>query len=266
MLDGRWSAIVMGQSRLPDFLGLGVQKGGTTTLHTLLAAHPQLMLPQKKELHFFTHRYWRGKRWYGRQFRAATPDQKCGEITPYYLFHPLVAERIQRCCPKARLIVLLRDPVERALSQLFHSQRFGLELLPLERALAAEPERLRTAERALKRRQRHKSHQEHSYVARSRYELQLQGYEQLFPRDQLWIGRSEDLFERPEWVWRELLQWLELDVIPLPEMGVRANAGTGATGELGDDSRDRIRSQLREQLAPTYASMEKKYGLVWNAE
>ena len=107
----------MGQSRLPDFLGLGVQKGGTTTLHTLLAAHPQLMLPQKKELHFFTHRYWRGKRWYGRQFRAATPDQKCGEITPYYLFHSLVPERIQRCCPKVRLIVLLRDPVERALLQ-----------------------------------------------------------------------------------------------------------------------------------------------------
>ena len=103
-------------------------------------------------------------------------------------------------------------------------------------------------------------------MARSRYELQLQGYEQLFPRDQLWIGRSEDLFERPEWVWRELLQWLELDVIPLPEMGVRANAGTGATRELGDDSRDRIRSQLCEQLAPTYASMEKKYGLVWNAD
>ena len=178
----------------------------------------------------------------------------------------MVPERIQRCCPKARLIVLLRDPVERALSQFFHSQRFGLELLPLERALAAEPERLRTAERALKRRQRHKSHQEHSYVARSRYELQLQGYEQLFPRDQLWIGRSEDLFERPEWVWRELLQWLELDVIPLPEMGVRANAGTGATRESGDASRARICSQLREQLASTYASMEKKYGLVWNAD
>ena len=53
---------------------------------------------------------------------------------------------------------------------------------------------------------------------------------------------------------------------PLSEMGVRANAGTGATRELGDDSRARIRSQLREQLAPTYASMEKKYGLVWNAD
>ena len=67
-------------------------------------------------------------------------------------------------------------------------------------------------------------------------------------------------------MWRELLQWLELDVVPLSEVAVRANAGTGATRELGDDSRDRIRSQLREQLAPTYASMENQYGLVWNAE
>ncbi|MDC0257088.1 sulfotransferase, partial [Synechococcus sp. AH-551-P10] len=239
-MDGCWSAILIGQNRVPDFLGLGVQKGGTTTLHTLLAAHPQLMLPKQKELHFFTHRYWRGKRWYGRQFRAATSDQKCGEITPYYIFHPLVPERIQRCCPKARLIVLLRDPVERALSQFFHSQRLGLDVLPLEQALAVEAERLKTADKALKRGQRHKSHQEHSYVARSRYELQLQRYEQLFPREQLFVARSEDLFERPEWVWRELLQWLELDIIPLPEVGVRANAGVGEPKGLGDDVRSRI--------------------------
>ncbi len=223
------------------------------------------MLPQKKELHFFTHRYWRGKGWYGRQFRAATPNQKCGEITPYYLFHPLVPERIQRCCSKARLIVLLRDPVERALSQLFHSQRFGLELLPLERALAAEPERLKTADQALKRGQRHKSHQEHSYVARSRYELQLQRYEQLFPREQLFIARSEDLFERAEWVWRELLQWLELDEISLPEVGVQANASISKLRGLSDNSRALIRGQLHERLSQTYASMERRYGLVWRA-
>ncbi len=253
----------MGQSRVPDFLGLGVQKGGTTTLHTLLAAHPQLMLPKQKELHFFTHRYWRGKRWYGRQFRAATPDQKCGEITPYYIFHPLAPERIQRCCPKARLIVLLRDPVERALSQFFHSQRFGLELLPLERALAAEPGRLSNADKVLKRRQRHKSHQEHSYVARSRYELQLQRYEQLFPRDQLWIGRSEDLFERPESLWRELLQWLELDSIPLPESRVRANAGVGGLKKLDQASRAYFYGLLNEQLGETYSLMADRYGICW---
>ena len=55
-------------------------------------------------------------------------------------------------------------------------------------------------------------------------------------------------------------------ISPLSEVAVRANAGTGATRVSGDDSRDRIRSQLREQLSPTYASMEKKYGLVWNAD
>ena len=253
----------MGQNRVPDFLGLGVQKGGTTTLHTLLAAHPQLMLPKKKELHFFTHRYWRGKRWYGRQFRAATPDQRCGEITPYYIFHPLVPERIHRCCPKARLIVLLRDPVERALSQFFHSQRFGLELLPLEQALAAEPARLRHAEKALKRGRRDKSHQEHSYVARSKYELQLQRYEQLFSRDQLWIGRSEDLFEHPELVWRELLQWLELDVIPLPEFGVRANVGVGGLKDLDKALKAYLCAQLKEQLRETYSSMADRYSLYW---
>jgi hypothetical protein len=256
----------MQQSRLPDFLGLGVQKGGTTTLHTLLAAHPQLMLPESKELHFFSLHYGRGEDWYRQQFAAATPNQRCGEITPYYIFHPLVPERIQRCCPKARLIVLLRDPVERALSQFFHSQRLGLETLPLEKALAAESDRLKDADEALRRGVRHKSHQEHSYVARSRYDLQLQRYELLFPRDKLWIGRSEDLFERPEWVWRELLQWLELDVIPLPEFGVRANAGTGELSKLNKNLRSRIYGQLREQLAESYAYVEFGYGLKWRTE
>ena len=105
-------------------------------------------------------------------------------------------------------------------------------------------------------------------MARSRYELQLQRYEQLFPRDQLCIGRSEDLFERPEWVWHELYQWLETDVISLPKLGCRLmlELGSGATRELGDCLRARIRSQLREQLAQTYASMENQYGLAWNVD
>ena len=266
ILDGCWVAIVMLESRLPDFVGLGVQKGGTTTLHTLLAVHPQLMLPDSKELHFFSLHYGRGEQWYRQQFAAATPDQKCGEITPYYIFHPLVPERIQRCCPCARLIVLLRDPVERALSQVFHSQRLGLEPLPLEQALAAEPERLKDAEDALKRGESHKSHQEHSYVARSRYEVQLQRYEQYFLPSQLWIGRSEDLFERPEWLWNELLKWLELDAFPLPQSSLCANSGAGEITRLDKTVRSRVRGRLQEQLAQTYASMDAKYGIKWSVD
>ena len=134
---------------LPDFLGIGVQKGGTTTLQRLLEQHPQVYLPPCKELHYFSLHYGQGEAWYQQQFEAAAPDQRCGEITPYYLFHPQVPARIHALLPEAKLIVLLRDPVERALSQVAHSMRLGLEPLELEEALAAESERLRGAEAVL---------------------------------------------------------------------------------------------------------------------
>ena len=97
------------------------------------------------------------------------------------------------------------------MSQVFHSQRLGLEPLPLEQALAAECERLAGADDVLTAVDgRHRSHQEHSYVARSRYELQLQRFEACFAADQIILRRSEDLFERPEQVWFDLLHHLGL--------------------------------------------------------
>ena len=120
-----------------------------------------MYLAHPKELHFFSLHHHRGLEWYGHHFEAATADQCCGEVTPYYLFHPLAAQRIAADLPKVKLIVLLRDPVERALSQYFHSKRLGLEPLDLEEALAAEPKRLADAEATLKRGEAHKSHQQH---------------------------------------------------------------------------------------------------------
>ena len=102
--------------RLPDFLGVGVQKGGTTTLQKLLEQHPGAFLPAAKELHYFSLHYARGESWYRQQFAAASPGQRNGEITPYYLFHPEASKRIQSLLPQVRLVVLLRDPVQRTLS------------------------------------------------------------------------------------------------------------------------------------------------------
>ena len=79
--------------RFPDFLGLGVQKGGTTSLHCLLAQHPDVFLPAVKEVHYFSLNFAAGQDWYGSQFAAARPEQHCGEITPYYIFHPEVPRR-----------------------------------------------------------------------------------------------------------------------------------------------------------------------------
>ena len=106
----------------------------------------QVMLAKGKEIHYFSLHHQLGEAWYGSHFATALTDQCCGEITPYYLFHPLAAQRIKDLRPDMRMIVLLRDPVSRTLSQVFHSYRLGFEPLEPEAALEAEAERLASAE------------------------------------------------------------------------------------------------------------------------
>ena len=246
--------------KLPEFLGVGVQKGGTTTLQRLLEQHPSAFLPAAKELHYFSLHYALGEGWYRVQFAEAGAQQRCGEITPYYLFHPAAPARIQALLPQARLIVLLRDPVKRALSQYFHSRRLGLEPLELEPALAAEPQRLAEDEAALTAAGgRHRSHQEHSYLARSRYEQQLPRLEALFAAEQLLVLRSEDLFAQPEQVWGQVLTFLGLEALPPPPLAQPANAGQGEAAKAPQ----RLRRALREQLQPTYGWVESRYGIIW---
>ena len=236
---------------LPEFLGLGTQKGGTTTLHRLLEQHPDVYLPACKEVHFFDQNHDAGDSWYRNHFANAKPNQTCGEITPFYLFHPDVPARIYQHIPNARLIVLLRDPVERAISQVFHAQRLGFEPLPIDEALAAEQSRLAIGEPY--------SFQKHSYHSRSRYLEQLDRYEALFPREQLLILRSEDLFSTPERIWRQLLSFLELKPMDWPGALPRANAGDG----LGDRIDPTLRQQLRQQLAETVTGVQSRYGITW---
>ena len=236
---------------LPDFLCLGTQKGGTTTLHRLLGQHPEVYLPACKEVHFFDQNYSAGEDWYREHFQGAQPAQRCGDITPFYLFHPDVPGRIHQHLPNARLIVLLRDPVERAISQVFHAQRLGFEPLPVDEALAAEQGRLATGDPY--------SFQKHSYLSRSRYLEQLDRYEALFPGEQLLILRSEDLFSTPERIWQQLLSFIQLNPIDWPGVLPRANAGDG----LGDRVDPALRQQLRQQLAETVAGVRSRYGIEW---
>ncbi len=252
--------------RLPEFLGIGVQKGGTTTLQRLLEQHPDLFLPRQKELHYFSLHYGKGEAWYRQQFADANPDQRCGEITPYYVFHPEAPARMHALLPQAKLILLLRDPVERALSQLAHSMRLGLEPLELEEALAAEAQRLEGAEAVLASANgRHRSHQEHSYLARSRYELQLERWLSVFPKEQIFLRRSEELFEQPEQLWAELLEFLQIRTVPLPQQGRKAHVGAGALDDVAPERLAAVRAALREPLATTYARLASDDGLSWTS-
>lgn len=103
---------------LPNFIGLGVQKGGTSWLHAQLAVHPEVYVPlSRKEIHYFDWYYDRGLNWYEKWFPTKTTEYKAiGEITPEYLYFEEVLPRVQQTVPEAKFIVILRHPVKRAFS------------------------------------------------------------------------------------------------------------------------------------------------------
>ena len=238
--------------RLPDFLVLGTQKGGTTTLQQLLIQHPGVCLAPGKEVHYFSKHWDQPTAWYASHYAGAAPQQRCGDITPFYLFHPQAPKRIHSLLPNAQLIVLLRDPVERALSQYFHSVRLGFETLPLEDALDAEEERLSTGKL--------QHLQEHSYVSRSRYLEQLDRYLELFPGRQLLMLQSETLFADPTATWRQIEAFLDLPQAPCPAAAPKANAGQGEARAVTAG----IRRDLRRQLEATALGVRERFGFGWD--
>ena len=243
--------LVPRRERLPHFLVLGTQKGGTTSLQKLMERHPDVYLPPCKEVHYFSLNADRPASWYANHFQKARWRQKRGDITPFYLFHPNAPKRIHDLLPRVKLIALLRDPAERALSQVFHARRLGFETLDVSAALAAEPQRLANGNDF--------SFQKHSYVARSRYLEQLDRYESLFLSKQILILKSEDLFNHTETVWKRIQDFLNLKRYPLPNELPRANAGQGEAAGVNDN----VRKHLRQELAATAAGVKKRYGIDW---
>jgi hypothetical protein len=183
----------------PDFVITGAQRGGTTSLHAYLSAHPRVRAPATKELHFLTDRFARGRDWYIGQFPLClAPGEITGESTPYALFHPLAPQRLHAVAPHAKLIVLLRNPVDRAYSHYLLEQSRGDETLTFAEAIAAEASRLAGEEDRLLADPTYLSpaHKHASYLARGDYAPQLERWFASFPREQILILRSEDLYQR----------------------------------------------------------------------
>ena len=207
---------------LPDFVIVGTQKGGTTSLYDYLAGHPSVVPALRKEVHFFDLNYGRGVAWYRSHFppRARLALGRCrrgrrsltGEASPYYLFHPLVPARLRTVAPAAQIIVLLRHPVERAFSHYRHELRAGREHLSFEDALAAEDSRLDGEHDRLSRHPEAVSdaHRHASYTSRGLYADQLTSWFRHFPRRQVLVVASELLFEHPAQAYRRTLEFLGL--------------------------------------------------------
>ena len=238
--------------RLPDFLGVGTQKGGTTTLHNLLSQDSRIGLPRCKEVHYFDKEPLPHIQWYADHFKPLNNKLKIGEITPYYMFYPGAAERISKTLPGAKIIILLRDPVDRTVSQYFHAKRNGYETLELVDAIKAEEERLSSGSRY--------SHQKHSYISRSRYHEQIKEFRSFHKDKNILIIKSEDMFSSIETVWPRIEVFLGLSDMGFTPTLLRSNKGKGEATDVSDFTKE----QIRKMLENTYTEMEEQYGICWN--
>jgi hypothetical protein len=200
---------------LPDFLVLGAQKGGTSSLFEYLVAHPGVRAPFRKEVHYFDVNHDRGVQWYRSFFplrSAASERWLTGDATPYYLFHPQAPCRAAALVPDARLIVLLRNPVERAYSQYQHSCRKGFETRSFEQAIEEELLLVGAEARRLEEDPRYRSemHQHRAYVTRGQYVEQLERWARWYPRSRFLVLTSEQLFREPAMAYAEVLRFLDL--------------------------------------------------------
>ncbi|MFN4177077.1 sulfotransferase family protein [Phenylobacterium sp.] len=208
-----------------NFLVIGVQKAGTTALHDYLREHPDVTLPDVKEVHYFDDESqdWNRPDHSAYHRRFAGPDRPArGEVTPIYVYWPNSLERIRRYNPDMRLVLILRDPVERAWSHWRMERGRGVETHDFSWCIREGRARLQAADPP-------GFHREFSYVERGFYGRQVERLFGLFPREQVLILTSGDLDADPAGVMARLSRFLGVGNPP-PLAPRRAHVGAAIEG------------------------------------
>jgi hypothetical protein len=184
---------------LPNLIIIGAMKCGTSALHRYLGLHPEISMSDEKELDFFIEgRNWKkGLAWYESMFTGKAKIY--GESSPNYTKYPTVKNvpaRMHAIVPDAKLIYMVRDPIDRIISQYIHNRRSDLETRPIEEALRGS---------------NGTPMEETRYVRRSKYYMQLQQYLEYFPKSSILIITQEDLFNRRQDTLRGVFRFLGVD-------------------------------------------------------
>lgn len=226
----------------PDFLVIGAQKSGSTSLFNYLAMHPQIMPSLIKEPRYFSENFDRGEAWYRAHFpmhasrwmrtrNGARPLVYEGSTT--YISHAQAARRISQALPNVKAILVLRDPAERAISHFYHAKRKGRESDSLESAMAQEFERIdaereewkRCAERDLP----WNTLDARRYLLHGLYRDQIDNWLWYFPRDSLLLLGSRSLWDSPATCFEQVTKFLGIPSWAPPEMPAFNTGGYAAT-------------------------------------
>jgi hypothetical protein len=207
----------------PGFVMIGAQRCGTTSMFLALASHPQVIRPKyRKGVNYFDLNYARGENWYRGHFPTTAAARRAAagygepvafEASGYYLYHPLAIERLARDLPEAKLIVMLRNPVQRAFSAYKHERAGGFEQeTSFERVLELEDSRLAGEVERMRREPGYQSysHRHHSYRRRGQYAEQIERVFGLFAREQVHILESEAYYADPPREYQRVVEFLGL--------------------------------------------------------
>jgi hypothetical protein len=247
----------------PDFLIIGAQKSGTSSLYVLLKEHPQVAMPRIKEIHFFDYDYHRGPNYYRQHFSTIFTKKLSsvlhgkyitGEASPSYIVNPDVPERVFNFKPDMRLIVILRDPVARAISQYKHNIRLEREDRSLGEAFensgAGMLDRF-----PLLREDQLKYH--YNYLERGLYCAQLVKWLKFFKRDQILILDFNELERNPSAMMEKVYAFLGVRKIPIDRFP-QANKSITVKKELTVDM-DLI-SYYRQDVAGLKEKFQVSFG------
>jgi hypothetical protein len=185
----------------PDFLVLGAQKGGTTSLYGYLKDHPSITMPSHKELHFFDKNFDQGIEFYLDQFpsKKKLKNSITGDVTPRYLPHPDAPKRAYSYFPKSKLIVLLRNPVDRAFSRYKENYLKKKESRTFEQCIQEEVTEIKKG-----------SNKCDLYLERGLYAKHLKNWLKFYPKEQLLVIISEDFFAHTQKCMDKIYDFLEL--------------------------------------------------------
>ena len=224
--------------KVPNFIIIGCQRCGTTSLYTYLAQHPQILTPIKKEMDFFSWHFDRGIDWYLAHFPPMPPGEPflTGEASPSYFDSRETPERLYSLFPEAKLIVLLRNPVDRAISQFYRLTGLNWEARSLDRVISDEIERLNQNPEYII------GEEPGNYLARGRYIEFIKNWRTFFPPEQLLILKSEDFYAGAAATLKQVLEFLDLPEYQLSEY---QNANPGSYPPVNQSIRDWLRDYFR---------------------
>lgn len=205
---------------LPNFLIIGAQKSGTTSLYLYLTKHPNIIPAAKKEIHYFDLNSKKTESWY----RAFFPREAemfngriTGEASPQYMFIPGVLPRLKALLPNVKIIIILRNPVTRAYSHYQHQLRMGRETISFEEAIEAESSRILPGYKRMMADEDYVdySYMHFSYLERGKYYDQVLTCFNHFKKENILIIQSEKFNRNPKEEYDKIISFLGLSPHPI---------------------------------------------------